>query len=163
MRGASLPPLAPAPFPLAPMTLDALRAHCLAKPDAAEGLPFGPDVLVFKVGGKLFALAALDALPPRVNLKCAPEEALERRERWPAVEPGRHMNKRHWVTVTLDGSVPSATLRVWVDASYDLVVAGLPRGERERVRALAAAPGGSGPEGTSGGLGSARGAASGES
>ena len=115
------------------MHLDDLRTHCLAKPGATEDLPFGPDVLVFKVAGKMFALARLDRHPPAVDLKCDPERALELRERYDDVRPGYHMNKRHWNTVGLQGDVPSALVRELADHSYALVVAGLPRRERDRL------------------------------
>ena len=115
------------------MHLDALRAHCLARPAATEDLPFGPDTLVFKVGGKMFALLALDELPPRVALKCDPERALELRERYAAVSTGPYMDKRHWNSVTLDGEVPDDELRAMVDHSHALVVAKLTRRVREEI------------------------------
>ena len=123
------------------MHLDDLRTYCLALPGAVETMPFGPDTLVFKVGGKMFALAGLEAVPPTVNLKCDPERAVELRERYADVAPGWHMNKVHWNTVGLRGDVPAGELRQLVDHSYALVVAGLPA----RVRAEIAA--GSGPHG----------------
>ena len=81
------------------MDLEEFREVCLAKPGATEGTPFGPDNIVFKVGGKMFALASLDEVPPRVNLKCDPDLALEFRDRYEEVRPGYHMNKKHWNTV----------------------------------------------------------------
>lgn len=114
------------------MDLADVRDYCLAQPEATEDQPFGPDVLVFKVAGKMFALLSLDAIPPRVNLKVEPERGVELRERYEAVEPGRHMNKRHWVTVTL-GGVPNGLLRELIDDSYRLVVAGLRKADRERL------------------------------
>jgi len=98
-----------------------LIAHCLSKPGAEETTPFGPDTLVYKVGGKIFALTSPDDFPPRVNLKCDPERAIELRDRYESILPGYHMNKRHWNTVILDGSVPSALVRELVDHSYQLV------------------------------------------
>ena len=103
------------------------RAYCLTKPNVTEGTPFGPDTLVFKVSGKMFALASLDAIPPRVNLKCDPERALDLRDRYEEVQPGYHMNKKHWNTVELGGGIPDAELREMIDHSYDLVVARLPK------------------------------------
>jgi len=103
------------------------RAYCLAKPNVTEGTPFGSDTLVFKVGGKMFALASLDEVPPRVNLKCDPERALDLRDRYEEVQPGYHMNKKHWNTVELSGGIPEAELRSMIDHSYDLVVARLPK------------------------------------
>jgi predicted DNA-binding protein (MmcQ/YjbR family) len=104
------------------MDLPDLIAHCLSKPGAEETTPFGPDTLVYKVGGKIFALTSPDEFPPRVNLKCDPERALELRDRYESILPGYHMNKRHWNTVVLDGSVPSELVRELVDHSYQLVV-----------------------------------------
>jgi predicted DNA-binding protein (MmcQ/YjbR family) len=85
---------------------------------------------VFKVAGKMFALSALESRPLRVSLKCEPELGKELRATYPAIEPGYHLNKRHWVTITLDGSVPDETLVELLEDSYDLVVAGLPVRER---------------------------------
>jgi predicted DNA-binding protein (MmcQ/YjbR family) len=107
--------------------LEEFREYCLTKPNATEGTPFGEETLVFKVGGKMFALASLDAVPPRVNLKCDPERALDLRDRYEEVQPGYHMNKKHWNTVELSGGVPEVELREMVDHSYDLVVARLPK------------------------------------
>jgi len=103
------------------MDLPDLIAHCLSKPGAEESTPFGPDTLVYKVGGKIFAITSPDDFPPRVNLKCDPERAIELRDRYESILPGYHMNKRHWNTVILDGSVPSALVRELVDHSYQLV------------------------------------------
>lgn len=115
------------------MHLDALRDHCLGKAAVTEGLPFGPDVLVFKVAGKMFALANLDGPPFRVTLKCEPERALLLRERYRGVTPGYHMNKRHWNTVALDEDVPGDEIRALVDHSYALVADALPKREGERL------------------------------
>lgn len=109
------------------MDLEEFRDYCLTKPDATEGTPFGEDTLVFKVNGKMFALASLDEVPPRVNLKCDPERALDLRDRYEEVQPGYHMNKKHWNTVVLGGAVPEAEMRRWIDHSYELVVARLPK------------------------------------
>jgi predicted DNA-binding protein (MmcQ/YjbR family) len=109
-----------------------LRAFCLAFTDASEDFPFGPDTSVFKVAGKMFALASLDARPLRVNLKCDPEIAVRLRAEHPAVVPGYHMNKRHWNTVTVT-ELPDRMVRELIEDSYDLVVAGLPRAVRLRL------------------------------
>jgi predicted DNA-binding protein (MmcQ/YjbR family) len=103
------------------MDLPDLIAHCLAKPGAEETTPFGPDHLVYKVGGKIFGLTSPDDFPPRVNLKCDPERALELRDRYDAIIPGYHMNKRHWNTLILDGSLPDKLIRELIDHSYLLV------------------------------------------
>ena len=94
---------------------------------ASEDIPFGPDVLVFKVGGKMFALAALDEVPPTVNLKCDPDLALELRDRYEQVRPGYHMNKKHWNTVEIEGGIPDFELRKMIDHSYQLVIERLPK------------------------------------
>jgi predicted DNA-binding protein (MmcQ/YjbR family) len=109
------------------MNAENFRAHCLAKKGATEGTPFGPDNIVFKVGGKMFALLAFEEVPPRVNLKCDPDLALELRDRYEQVEPGYHMNKKHWNTIVLDGVIPDGEIRKMIDHSYDLVAKSLPK------------------------------------
>jgi len=109
------------------MDLAQFREYCLSKARATEGTPFGPDVLVFKVGGKMFALATLDEVPIRVNLKCDPDLALELRDRYEQVTPGYHMNKKHWNTVDIEHGIPDAELRKMIDHSYDLVASSLPK------------------------------------
>ena len=116
------------------MDLAQFREYCLGKPRATEGTPFGPDVLVFKVGGKMFALAALDDVPATVNLKCDPDLALDLRDRYNEVRPGYHMNKKHWNTVAIQGAIPYVELRKMIDHSYDLVAKSLPK-PRARVAA----------------------------
>ena len=115
------------------MNIEAFRDYCLGKPAATEDTPFGPDHIVFKVDGKMFALAALDEVPPAVNLKCDPDLALELRDRYAQVRPGYHMNKKHWNTVELDGVIPGKEIRKMVDHSYDLVVQSLPKSRREKL------------------------------
>jgi predicted DNA-binding protein (MmcQ/YjbR family) len=115
------------------MDLESFRKYCLKKPGATEGTPFGEDVLVFKVGGKMFALAALDEVPARVNLKCDPDLALELRDRYEQVRPGYHMNKKHWNTVEIGSAIPEAELRKMIDHSYELVVQSLPKAQRAKV------------------------------
>jgi predicted DNA-binding protein (MmcQ/YjbR family) len=102
------------------MTADALRRWCRACPGATEEFPFGDQPSVFKVGGKMFALSALESRPLRVSLKCEPELGEGLRATYPAIQPGYHLNKRHWVTITLDGSVPDETLFELLEDSYDL-------------------------------------------
>jgi predicted DNA-binding protein (MmcQ/YjbR family) len=104
-------------------------------PGAVEEFPFGPRTSVFKVGGKMFALSALDSRPLQVSLKCEPELAEQLRLTYPAITPGYHLNKRHWNTVELDGSVPDAMVRDMVEDSYDLVVDGLPASKRKTLSA----------------------------
>ena len=108
------------------MELAELRALCRAKPGAAEGYPYGPGALVMKVAGKVFAIIADHADPPEISLKCEPHIAVALRQSYGAVRPGYHLNKRHWNTVTADGTA-DAELPDWIDDSYDLVVAKLPR------------------------------------
>ncbi|MEU3996436.1 MmcQ/YjbR family DNA-binding protein [Streptomyces fungicidicus] len=116
------------------MTPRQLRALCLSFNAAVEEFPFNPETSVFKVRGKLFALTNLDAEPLTVNLKCDPEDAVRLRAEHPdVIVPGYHMNKRHWNTVTADGTLPDRLVRELVEDSYDLVVAGLPRAERLRL------------------------------
>jgi predicted DNA-binding protein (MmcQ/YjbR family) len=109
------------------MDLAQFREYCLSKSCASESTPFGPDVLVFKISDKMFALAALDEVPITANLKCDPDLALELRDRYEQVTPGYHMNKRHWNTVEIEGGIPDTELRKMIDHSYDLVAKGLPR------------------------------------
>lgn len=109
------------------MTPDALKAACLELNGAEETFPFNPETSVFKVGGKIFALSALDGMPLRVSLKCDPEVAVRLRAQYPAITGGWHLNKRHWNTVTIDGSVPQRLLREMIEDSYDLIVTQLPR------------------------------------
>ena len=116
------------------MDLESFREYCLSKPRVTEGTPFGEDTLVFKVGGKMFALTSLDEVPARANLKCDPDRALELRDRYEEVQPGYHMSKKHWNTVQLEGAIPTAEIRQMIDHSYDLVVAGLPKAKRERLK-----------------------------
>ena len=109
------------------MDLGEFREYCLTKPRAREETPVGPDVLVFKVGGKMFALAALDEVPTTVNLKCDPDLALDLRDRYEQVSPGYHMNKKHWNTVEIATGIPDVELRTMIDHSYELVTKSLPK------------------------------------
>lgn len=109
------------------MDIEELREYCLSKPAATEEFPFGPDTLVFKVGGKLFALTNLEGYPTTFNAKCDPERAIELRAQYPAIAPGWHMNKKHWNTVTLDGSLAASLVTELIDHSYELVSASLTR------------------------------------
>jgi predicted DNA-binding protein (MmcQ/YjbR family) len=115
------------------MGLTEARAHCLARPGAREEYPFGPGALVLKVADRIFAIIAEDARPVTISLKCEPELATMLRETYPAVAPGYHLDKRHWITVTLDGSVPQEEVASWIDDSYDLVVDELPRRVQQRL------------------------------
>lgn len=103
------------------MHVDEIRDYCVALPEVEETLPFGPDVLVFKVKGKVFLLLSLDADPMQFNVKCDPVLAEELREQYTCVIPGYHMNKKHWNTIIVDGSVKNALLKEWIQHSYHLV------------------------------------------
>ena len=103
------------------MNIESLREYCLSRPGAEETLPFGPDTLVFKVNGKIFLLAGMDDDPLSFNVKCDPDKAIELREQFACVLPGYHMNKKHWNTVIVDGSVSSKQIKEWIDDSYSLV------------------------------------------
>lgn len=102
------------------MDIVELRDYCMSKPNVTESLPFDEDTLVFKVNGKMFALTNLTA-DLYINLKCDPEKAINLREVYPAVEPGYHMNKTHWNTIWIDGSIPSSLIKERIDHSYELV------------------------------------------
>ena len=104
-----------------------LRELCMGFGGAEETYPFSPETTVFKVRGKIFAIAHLDAEPPRISLKCEPELAVQLRGDWPAITPGYHLNKRHWNTVVADGSVPERLMHDMVEDSYDLIVSALPK------------------------------------
>jgi predicted DNA-binding protein (MmcQ/YjbR family) len=113
---------------------DRVIAECRAKPGAVEDYPFGDGVAVFKVGGRMFALVPLGPPPGSISLKCDPDIAVDLRARYAAITPGYHLNKRHWNTVGLDGSVPDEELLELIDDSYELVVAGLTRAERDKLK-----------------------------
>ena len=117
------------------MTPDELRQACLSLPGADETCPFSEGLSVFKVEGKIFAITRLDGVPLEVSLKCEPELAEQLRVTHPAIRAGYHLNKRHWNTVTIDGSVPDAMVLSLVEDSWALVVDGLPRRVRERLTA----------------------------
>ena len=112
------------------MTRDEARSLCVAKPGAVETYPFGDETTVYKVGGKMFALMPRNADPPHVSLKCDPEWSQVLREAYPAVVPGYHLNKKHWNTIVVDGTVRDDELAELIEHSYQLVVESLP----QRVR-----------------------------
>ncbi|MEI6087017.1 MAG: MmcQ/YjbR family DNA-binding protein [Bacteroidota bacterium] len=103
------------------MDLEQLREYTLSKPDVEETFPFGPDTLVYKINGKMFLLTGFDSIPLQFNVKCDPDLALELREQYASVIPGWHMNKKHWNTVIIDGSISNRELQKMIDHSYDLV------------------------------------------
>jgi predicted DNA-binding protein (MmcQ/YjbR family) len=115
------------------MNIEWLREYCLNKKGCEETLPFGPDTLVFKVKGKVFALTGINA-PNSCNLKCDPEYAIELRATHPSIQPGYHMNKQHWNTITYNQDAPDQLILQLVDHSYDLVVKSLTKKLQEELK-----------------------------
>ncbi|MDY6911752.1 MAG: MmcQ/YjbR family DNA-binding protein [Chloroflexota bacterium] len=118
------------------MNRNSLRHYCLSKKGATEDLPFDKDTLVIKVTSKIFALLPNEGDIPRINLKCDPALALELRQKYPAITPGYHMNKQHWNTVQIDGSIPENEIVEMIDHSYRLVVKSLTKSQREWIESL---------------------------
>jgi len=114
------------------LNLEEIRDYCLAKPGVTEGLPFGEDTLVFKVGEKLFLLTSI-SVGTQFNVKCDPELAIELRERYSEVRPGFHMNKKHWNTVHTNGSLSRKQIIDMIDHSYMLVLHSLPKKVQEEI------------------------------
>ena len=114
------------------MDIESIRMYCILKKAVIECMPFDDKTLVFKVAGKIFALAALDAYPLRLNLKCDPEKAIDLRERFESVRPGYQMNKTHWNTIEINGEVPRDLIFKLIDHSYNLVIAKLTKKVREK-------------------------------
>ena len=119
------------------MTFEQIHAYLLSQPGAVEERPFTPEVPVYKVGGKMFALTAPNDIPPRITIKLEPLHGQLLRSTYEAVQAGYHMNKEHWNTITLDGSIPEEELLTWIDESYTLVASNLPK----RIRRLLAETG----------------------
>ena len=115
------------------MNIETFRDYCMSKPETSESFPFDETTLVFKVAGKMFALTGIDNMPLRVNLKCDPDEAIDLRERYPAVLPGYHMNKKLWNTVVIDGSIDESLIKKWIDDSYRLVIESMPKNVQNRL------------------------------
>lgn len=115
------------------MNLETVREYCIAKPDSTESFPFDMVTLVFKVGNKMFALMNTESRPTTINLKCDPERAVQLREQFTAVQPGHHMSKVHWNTITIDGSVRWQEVQEWIDHSYELVRKGLSKAVRDQL------------------------------
>jgi len=118
------------------MNIEDLRHLCLSYKGVEETTPFGPDTLVFKVMGKMFALVSLDETPLRCNVKCDPEKVDELREAFTGVIPGYHMNKQHWNTLVFDGSFSDSDAHRWVKDSYHLIVNSLPKRLQSELEAL---------------------------
>jgi predicted DNA-binding protein (MmcQ/YjbR family) len=115
------------------MDIEQIRNYCLSKAMVEETLPFGPDNLVYKVAGKVFLLCPMDTETLQFNVKCDPDLAIELREQYPCVLPGYHMNKKHWNTVMVDGSVSWGQLKEWIDHSYKLVADSLPKKIKDKL------------------------------
>ncbi|BAV09302.1 Predicted DNA-binding protein, MmcQ/YjbR family [Filimonas lacunae] len=113
------------------MNIEHLRNYALSLPDVSEEFPFGNETLVYKVKGKIFMLCGMDSEPLQFNVKCDPDKALELREQYPAIIPGYHMNKKHWNTVIIDGSLSFALVKEMISDSYQLVWKSLPKKLRE--------------------------------
>ena len=118
------------------MEFESLRSYLIKKKGAYEDFPFGPEVMVSKVNGRMFALVFLEDSPLSMNLKCDPDLAMHLLEFYKAVRPGYHMNKRHWNTIILDGSVPDDEIFALIDDSYELVVKGLKKADKLKLEKL---------------------------
>jgi predicted DNA-binding protein (MmcQ/YjbR family) len=116
------------------MNVEEIRKYCISKPAVSEGFPFNDTALVFKVAGKMFALLDLSEDSRGITLKCDPELAIELRGRHPELTPAWHFNKQHWNGVDLQGSISNSQLKEWIDHSYTIVVASLPKSKRESLK-----------------------------
>jgi predicted DNA-binding protein (MmcQ/YjbR family) len=117
------------------MNIEFFRKYCLAKKGVTEEFPFGEDTLVYKVMGKMFALTDLESFES-INLKVDPEEGQELREKYESVQPGYHMNKKHWITVKIDGLIPDKVLLKWLDNSYQLVASSLTKSQKSALETM---------------------------
>lgn len=116
------------------MNTQTIYEYCLSKKGAEEDFPFDEETLVFKVMGKIFALIPLEKVPVQINLKCDPEKAIDLRERFENVLPGWHMNKKYWSTIIVDDNIKWSDLKTWIDHSYEEVVNGLRKSEKEKLK-----------------------------
>jgi predicted DNA-binding protein (MmcQ/YjbR family) len=117
------------------MDIERFRSYCLSKKGVTEEFPFDENTLVFKVMGKMFTATDVNEFVS-INLKADPEKSILLQEAWPAVQPGYHMNKRHWITVAMDGTIPDPLIMSWIDESYDLVAAGLTKSLKSALESL---------------------------
>lgn len=115
------------------MKFEELRKYLLSKKGAVETFPFGEDTFVYKAGNKIFAITSFE-LPLRINLKCDPERAIELREKYEEVQPGYHMNKKHWNTVSLEGRIPLKEVKEMIDHSHELIVKSLPKNKQKDLK-----------------------------
>ena len=113
------------------MNIEFLREYCLSKKEVTESFPFGNSTLVFKVKEKIFLFASLEESTLQFNLKCDPDKAIEFREQYDAVQPGYHMNKKHWNTIIADGTIPTKIIKEMIDDSYLLIIKSLPKKQQE--------------------------------
>jgi predicted DNA-binding protein (MmcQ/YjbR family) len=118
------------------MNIESISEYCRKKKGVTEDFPFDEDTLAIRVMNKIFLLASLEKIPLQINLKCEPEYAVELREQYDAVQPGFHMNKSHWNTVLIDGSIPNNELKEMIDHSYEQVVKGLKKSDKEKLTML---------------------------
>lgn len=116
------------------MNIEILRQYCLSKKGSSEDTPFDEVTLCFRVAGKIFAILPLDSLPQTINLKCDPEWAIELREAYTDIQQGFHMNKKHWNTIYIEGSLPPSLILKMIDHSYDCVVKSLKKIERAALQ-----------------------------
>ena len=116
------------------MNIEVIRSYCLKKRGVTEEFPFNEETIVYKVMGKMFVLIPLERIPLQLNLKCDPEIIEELRERYSSVQPGYYMNKKYWNTIFVDGSLRDELILKWIDNSYDLVVAGLKKADKEKLK-----------------------------
>jgi predicted DNA-binding protein (MmcQ/YjbR family) len=118
------------------MNIESISEYCRKKKGVTEDFPFDEDTLAIRVMNKIFLLASLEKIPLQINLKCDPEYAVELRERYDSVQPGYHMNKSHWNTVIIDGTFPHKELKDMIDHSYEQVVKGLKKTDKEKLTML---------------------------
>lgn len=117
------------------MDIESFRSYCIAKIGVTEEFPFGDTTLVYKVMGKIFVLTGVESFGS-INLKVDPERGVELREQYVSVQPGYHMNKKHWITVKMDGSISDKLIRQWVDESYQLVISGLTKKQQASLGSI---------------------------
>jgi predicted DNA-binding protein (MmcQ/YjbR family) len=115
------------------MDIEHIYQFAIGKPYVEECTPFGPDLVVFKVAGKIFLILPINESTVSINVKCNPEKAIELRERYPCVQPGYHMNKKHWNTISIDGSVSDRLIETWINDSYQLIINNLSKKERSSL------------------------------
>ena len=121
---------------MAGLSLEVIKAYCLAKPGSSAGYPFGEGTLVFKVLDRMYALCSEDEQPLRINLKCDPDDALALRAQYSAIIPGYHMNKKHWNSLIMDGSLQDSLVFELIDHSYQLVISKMSQAKQRKLRSI---------------------------